>query len=82
MEGTPAEAIRRALKAERGAGGSGKAVLMLLACLFWRQDMAGTAIALILFQPPSAACDWPARMHRGGLDALPRPGQAGAARRR
>ncbi len=64
MEGTSAGAMRKALKAERGAGGSGKAVLILLACLFRRQDMAGTAIALVPFQPPSAACDWLARMPR------------------
>ena len=66
----PPGAMRKALKAERGAGGSGKAALMLLACLFRRQEMAGTATALVLFQSPSAACDRLARMHRGGLDAL------------
>ena len=70
MEGTSTGAMRKALKAERGAGGSGKAVLILLACLFRRQDMAGTAIALVLFQSPSTVYDWLARMHRGGLDAL------------
>ena len=32
--------------------------------------MAGTAIALVLFQPPSVACDWLARTRRGGLNAL------------
>ena len=32
--------------------------------------MAGTAIALILFQPPSIVYDWLPRMHSGGLDAL------------
>ena len=70
MEGTPTAAMRKALKAEREVGGSGKAVLILLACLFRRQDMAGTATALVLLQPPSAACDRLARMRRGGLDAL------------
>ena len=43
---------------------------MLLACLFRKQEMAGTAIALVLFQPPSTAYDRLAGMHRGGLDAL------------
>ena len=70
MEGAPTEAMRKALKVERGAGGSGKAALVLLACLFRRQDMAGTAIALVLFQPPRAAYDWLARMRRDGLGAL------------
>ena len=70
MEGTAAAAMRKALKAERGAGGSGKAVLILLACLFRRQEMAGTATALVLFQSPSTVYDWLARMHRGGLNAL------------
>ena len=53
-----------------GAGCSGRAAPMLLACRFRRQEMAGTAIALVLFQPPSTVYDWLARMRRGGLDAL------------
>ena len=44
--------------------------MILLACLFRKQETAGTAIALILFQPPSTVYDWLARMHRGGLGAL------------
>ena len=65
-----AEDMRKAPKAERGAGGSGKAVSILLACLFRRQETASTAIALILRQSPNTVYDWLARMHRGGLDAL------------
>ena len=68
MEGTSTEAMRKALKTERGSGG--KVALVLPACLFRRQETAGTAMALVPFQPPSAACDWLARMHRGGFDAL------------
>ena len=70
MEGTATEAMRKAFKVEQGVGGSGKAAMILPACLFKRQDMAGTAIALVLHQLPSAAYDWLSRVHRGGLDAL------------
>ena len=70
MEGTSAGAMRKAFKAERGTGGSGKAAPILLACLFRRRETTGTTIALVLFQPPGTACDWPAGTHRCGLDAL------------
>ena len=65
MVDIPAEAMRKALKVEQGTGGSGKAVLILLAYLFWRQEMAGTAIAPVLHQSPSTVCDWLLRMYRG-----------------
>ena len=51
-----------------GPAACGKAAPVLPACPFGKQEMAGAAIALILFQPPSAASDWLSGTRRGGLD--------------
>lgn len=78
MEGTPTRDIKAAIKAERRGGGNAKAVLVLLACLWRRDDRSGLAIARDLDQPTSTVYAWLSRMHRYGLGAKydrPKPGR-------
>lgn len=68
-ESTPTPDIKAALKAERGSGGSAKAALTWLACL-WRRDVGGgLGIARDLDRPVSTARAWLSGVSRHGFSA-------------
>ena len=69
MPDVPTDDIKAALKAEQKSGGNAKAVLILLACLWWREGKNGPSIAKDLNKPNSTVYAWLARMHKDGLNA-------------
>lgn len=65
MSGTSMREIQEALKKEK----SGKAVSILLACMWRREGEDGAWIACKLHVPAGTSHDRLRRMHLGGLDA-------------
>ena len=69
VDGTPADDIRKVLKAGQKGGGHSKAAPMPLACPWRREGEAGGTTAQRIDGSASAVCGWLSRMHRGGLGA-------------
>ena len=69
MDGTPADDIRKVLKAGQKGGGHSKAAPMPLACPWRREGEAGGTTAQRIDGSASTVCGWLSRMHRGGLGA-------------